>query len=274
MINIGGKKWELPGPPLDIGLTGVPFRARLEKSVKSTDVRTYWSRSDWRIDPPGSSYTRINSSDGEHTTLIYNNTAVEESFILKTGKCIADDAYSWGFSSLLLLTFCVCSFLFWATLIGLQDNTFRYSRSDRTHQSYSLYTDILYLADELKEFFGPEVCRHSRSPEELDKKIARYKGGLRINTSELPKSRVQEFVEPYMTVLRQSREAEMQASQSLSSTALRSTSMKSCNYMIFLSLNAKAAAAELAIGYLAGSQTCRAQVALNLHIVRPGQSDS
>jgi hypothetical protein len=78
-------------------------------------------------------------------------------------------------------------------LIVLQTDVYWNSRHDRDHQSHSIYTDVLYLAEELKNAFGQDVEDHMRSPKAFDKKIGNWKQGLRLDVRELPLSRWQEL---------------------------------------------------------------------------------
>jgi hypothetical protein len=129
------------------------------------------------------------------TSAIYMHDEIllDEASIIKTGRCIADEAYSWGFSSLLLLTFCCYTIAFALALILLQTDVYWNSRHDREHQSHSIYTDVLYLAGELKNTFGQNVEDHMKSPESFEKRVHRWKQGLRLDVRDLPLSRWQEW---------------------------------------------------------------------------------
>jgi hypothetical protein len=118
-------------------------------------------------------------TDGSYISIsglyMHDEILLDEASIIKTGRCIADDAYSWGFSSLLLLTFCCYTIAFALALIVLQTDVYWNSRHDRDHQSHSIYTDVLYLAEELKKTFGHNVEDHLRSPKSFDKKVEDWK---------------------------------------------------------------------------------------------------
>jgi hypothetical protein len=124
---------------------------------------------------------------------MHNGTVLDEALIRKTSRCIAEDAYAWGFSSLLLLTFCCCTIAFAMALILLQTDVYWNSRHDRDHQFHSIYTDVLYLAEELKNTFGQNVEDHLHSPKAFDKKVGEWKQGLRLDVRDLPLSRWQEW---------------------------------------------------------------------------------
>lgn len=70
--------------------------------------------------------------------LAFDSVEYNATYITYSGLCIADKAYSWGFSSLLLLTFCVYTLTFAATLVSLQTDVYWNSRSDRGYQAQYL----------------------------------------------------------------------------------------------------------------------------------------
>jgi hypothetical protein len=78
-------------------------------------------------------------------------------------------------------------------LILLQTDVYWNSRHNREHQSRSIYTDVLYLAEELKKTFGHNVEDHVRSPKVFDKKVEDWKQGLRLDVRKLPLSRWQKW---------------------------------------------------------------------------------
>jgi hypothetical protein len=78
-------------------------------------------------------------------------------------------------------------------LILLQTDVYWNSRHNREHQSHSIYTDVLYLAEELKKTFGHNVEDHVRSPKVFDKKVEDWKQGLRLDVRKLPLSRWQKW---------------------------------------------------------------------------------
>lgn len=59
-------------------------------------------------------------------------------------------------------------------------------RHDRDHRSHSIYTDVLYLAEELKNTFGHNIEDHMQSPKTFEKRVERWKQGLRLDVRELP----------------------------------------------------------------------------------------
>lgn len=82
--------------------------------------------------------------------------------------------------------------LFATILIALQTDVYTDSQFDRSHQSYSVYADILTIAEALKsipEYNLPELLG---SPREIDEKIGNRKHGMRFDTRGLPPGRSDE----------------------------------------------------------------------------------
>lgn len=193
-ITVNGKAWELAAPPLNIGLAS----AYAAPSVYHEHWKHYNNASDFWFD--GLAYASNNSikftnySEITYPSIyLINDTQIDEKTIKRTGRCIADDAYSWGFSSLILLTSCCYTILFSLMLILLQTDVYWNSRHDRDFQYHSIYTDILYLAEELKATFGDSVKDHLQSPLAFEKRVETYKQGLRLDVHDLPLSRWQEW---------------------------------------------------------------------------------
>jgi hypothetical protein len=187
-ITISGQLWELPAPPLAIGLAGYmagQFGGRNSSTTKTS--MDYSARSEQDESLPV--FSGNNRFAVWNTAYWNNGTAYDEDTVKRTGRCVSEDAYSWGFSSLLLLTFCSATIAFALALILLQTDVYWNSRSDRFHQTHSIYTDVLYLAEELKASFGGDIKDHARSPETFGKEVERQKQGLRLEVDGLPLSR-------------------------------------------------------------------------------------
>ena len=191
-ITIGGEFRRLPAPSLEIGLktfSSGPISFPNLTTIRDGTARDRWSG--FRTELFANSYTFV---DGvyQEPYYMFNETALEVEALKRDGRCIAEDAYSWGFSSLLLLTFCCYTIAFALALILLQTDVYWNSRHDRNHQSHSIYTDVLYLAEELKKTFGQNIEDHMQSPKAFEKQVGKWKQGLRLGVLELPPSRWQE----------------------------------------------------------------------------------
>jgi hypothetical protein len=183
-------------PPLSVGLLGYTespdwLTPNPETEYHWNNVSDFWA--DARTDLTPAMNMQNGSSNLKAPTYMHNETVLDGTLIKQSGRCIAEDAYSWGLSSLLLLTFCCHTMLFAASLILLQTDIYWNSRHDRSHQAHSIYTDLLYLAEELKATFGHDVEDHMQSPKAFEKKVERWKQGLSLDVHGLPLSRWQEW---------------------------------------------------------------------------------
>ncbi|KAI7504660.1 hypothetical protein KC347_g8236 [Hortaea werneckii] len=84
------------------------------------------------------------------------------------GKCLPSKDYVWGFSSLMLFTFCMLTILILLLLIVLHYDAYCNSMADRYKLRISAFRDVLDLAEELRAHYG-EAEVASMSAPELDK---------------------------------------------------------------------------------------------------------
>lgn len=195
-ITILGTHHALSAPPLDI-LFSHEFGSESFSQSKSTgppnitDGMTadeFWSKGSFNH-----SWYQLSDFQGNKSTVgLLGGSAYTESFVKETGICIASEAYSWGFSSLLLLTFCVYTLCFATALITLQTEVYRHSRLDREHQSHSIYADILTIAEALKSIPEYNLQDLLQSPKALDEKLGGRKHGVRFDVRGLPLARSDE----------------------------------------------------------------------------------
>ena len=105
-ITISGELRRLPTPPLEIGLRtstgGGPSLLELE-TFPDGNASDRWSGYTTLL---FSNYYEFLDRADQGLYYMFNETALEVEALKRYGRCIAEDAYSWGFSSLLLLTFC------------------------------------------------------------------------------------------------------------------------------------------------------------------------
>lgn len=166
-ITIEGKEYILDAPPLEFGaLTNVSEH----RATYSTLGGQTWTSDIWPLS---------NESLRSYTSII------------ESSECIPTKQYSCGFSSQLLLTFCVYTFPFATTLVALHTEAYWESRSYRLNQPHSIYSDILAIADALESKFGSDV--RSLPIKDLDKKISRHAGGIRLQVDGLPPRRGEVF---------------------------------------------------------------------------------
>jgi hypothetical protein len=188
-ITLDGKQWDLPAPPLSISLIAIDHILK-NQSRQDTKADYYWTGH--TIDDSNIEHRAyINGSETSVLTLYDNTLDIDLDSVIDTGACIANDAYQWGFSSLVLLSFCCYTLLFVATLIGLQIDVFRNSRSDRDPESHSIYHDILFLAAELQGLFGEQVGDFSAK--EIEHEISHCETGLDLDVEKLLVARARDW---------------------------------------------------------------------------------
>lgn len=187
-ITIDGKRHDLGAPPLNIGLASSP-NFRDDPPALFGNATGFWSGATITLYHNDNLLTPLNGSSlSTDAYMSSNGTDIRRATILDTGRCVAQDAYSWGFSSLLLLTFCSYTLLFALLLILLQTDVYWNSKHDRAHQHHSIYADVLYLAEELKNAFGCDVDAHTRAPKAFAARVESRKQGLRLDADDLPLS--------------------------------------------------------------------------------------
>jgi hypothetical protein len=186
-ITIRGTRISLPAPPLNISFAFHYADPRIA-AINATSASEFW----WGVSYWFSSHVYDYQGNMSSYDKFFNGSIYTEEFIKRTGICIASEAYSWGFSSLLLLTFCIYTLLFATTLITLQTEVYRHSRLDRDHQSHSIYADILAIAEALKSIPEYNLLELLRSPKEIDEKIGGRKHGIRFDMRGLPLARSDE----------------------------------------------------------------------------------
>lgn len=130
--------------------------------------------------------TRTGAYDTSFPSLAYDNILVNQSSVIDTGRCISQKAYSWGFSSLLLLTFCCDTILFATILLSLEVDIYRHGRSPTHEDTQNIYHDVLFLADQLRSRFGDDAS--SLSSKALRSKVANDKMGIGLEVAEQPLS--------------------------------------------------------------------------------------
>lgn len=186
-ITIGGRQWELPGPPLDIG---APLKFPDDNDFTlGTSAGAIWFNKTFEFGLSGNATTtRTGKFDSPFPKFAYDDTAVDEDAVVATGRCISQKAYAWGFSSLLLLTFCCATTFFAAILLALEFDIYWHGRSS-AHEPHSIYKDVLFLADELRSRFGNDVASFSKKA--LENKVAKDKKGIGFELAEQPLSRRQ-----------------------------------------------------------------------------------
>ncbi|RMY63482.1 hypothetical protein D0863_10513 [Hortaea werneckii] len=99
--------------------------------------------------------------------LQYDDTVLYQGSELATtkGKCLPSKDYVWGFSSLMLFTFCMLTILILLLLIVLHYDAYCNSMADRYKLQISAFRDVLDLAEELRARYGEAEVASMSAPE-------------------------------------------------------------------------------------------------------------
>ncbi|SMR52928.1 unnamed protein product [Zymoseptoria tritici ST99CH_1E4] len=121
-----------------------------------------------------------------------NGKVLDEHWLQKVSTCQTLETYQWGFSSLMLFTFCMATAIFLTVLLTLNLDIYLNSQVNRVHQDFSLHRDILDYASEIQAEVGKDKADSMPS-----KVLESYMGSLsaeaRVSAYEYPPSRAQTF---------------------------------------------------------------------------------
>lgn len=156
-ITIDGKLWPLGAPPLDI-ISQVPLDA-----VEVLPRVNYMS---------------------------YNSLSFNSTYLQNNSVCQPTAFYQWGFSSLLLLVFCLFTIIFAITLTALNGHVFWTSRADRFCYDINHYKDAVDISRELHE---QGLATQNMSAMQLRQEFRRSGAGICLDTDDLPCSRKEEW---------------------------------------------------------------------------------
>ena len=116
-----------------------------------------------------------------------NITAYGQS-LAAIGICLPSKDYVWGFSSLMLFTFCMLTVATLFLLAVLHYDAYFNSMADQYKLRISPYRDVLDLADELRAYYG-EAEVASMPAMELDKAMQNDPATTSLETTTLHKTR-------------------------------------------------------------------------------------
>ncbi|KAI6843470.1 hypothetical protein KC340_g8260 [Hortaea werneckii] len=136
--------------------TNFIYRAYYHRNESEPDLL---SRFDYPPDPDSTTLFAVKDGD----TMLYRGFE-----LAADGKCLPSKDYVWGFSSLMLFTFCMLTILILLLLIVLHYDASCNSMADRYKLRTSAFRDVLDLAEELRAHYG-EAEVASMSAPELDK---------------------------------------------------------------------------------------------------------
>jgi hypothetical protein len=123
--------------------------------------------------------------------LAYGNVSLNSTYLKENSVCQPSDRYQWGFSSLLLLVFCLLTALFAAILNMLHWNAFWNSRTDRYRYNTNHYRDAVDLVRELEATEIGDIVRDMPA-RTLGRELEHNADGVSLDTRSLPLSRKDE----------------------------------------------------------------------------------
>jgi hypothetical protein len=125
---------------------------------------------------------------GADLLFAYKNVSIAPQEILVRGKCLPGNDYIWGFSSLMLFTFCMITIAVALLLMTLHYDAYFNSAADRYKLSISPYRDVLDLAEELRAHYG-SVETAEMPAKELDRAMREDPVATGLETDTLHRSR-------------------------------------------------------------------------------------
>lgn len=117
----------------------------------------------------------------------YGDEALTTDYLETHTTCEPTTRYRWGFSSLLLFTFCLVSMLFAAIILVLDAEAYWHGRANRLDVPANVYRDALDLSIELRAQHGDEV--EQMPAKELLELVERERGRMSVDVEDLPQSR-------------------------------------------------------------------------------------
>jgi hypothetical protein len=83
---------------------------------------------------------------------------MEADYVLENAVCLPTSIYKWGFSFLVLFSFCMATLCFLLALQALAWSLYAHSRADRLEQHISVHRDVLDIAEELVASYGAHIA--------------------------------------------------------------------------------------------------------------------
>jgi len=138
----------------------------------------------WNLSNPALSLI----SNADTAVFFGGNSSISWSYITTNGTCQPTKTYEWGFSSLMLFSFCIVTCFVSILMLWLHYDAWWYSSADRYPLYISVYQDILDLADALRRHYGITEL-NSMPARTLQKTIKDHPWGVELETDDLLPSR-------------------------------------------------------------------------------------
>ena len=155
----------------------------------------------WTLQPPpleafDLEYVCSNGDTGYVNAVTYSigNTTISCSWIEQPGHnfCLPSNKYQWGFSSLMLLTFCIITIVFASVLAALHWDAEWHGRTNHQSHYVSTYRDALDLSAELRTQLGDDDVEQM-SAKDIEEKVKQHKGFMRVEVGHLSLSRSERY---------------------------------------------------------------------------------
>lgn len=117
-----------------------------------------------------------------------DNKTASGSELASIGKCLPSEDYIWGFSSLMLFTFCMITLVVLLLMMTLHYDAYFNSMADRYKLETSPYRDVLDLAGELRSQYGEDEAE-AMTATALDKAMQTNPATAGLETETLHRSR-------------------------------------------------------------------------------------
>lgn len=169
-----------------------------------TDCDTYCSRlwsSTIVVDNITYTLSPQNLSDGEYLHLAileaganhaanyrsYGGQVLQTDYLQTYSTCEPSSRYHWGFSSLLLFSFCMVSIIFASIMLFLDAEAYWHGHANRLDVPTNVYRDALDLSIELRTQHGEEV--EQMPAKNLLELVEKERGRMSVDVKDLPQTR-------------------------------------------------------------------------------------
>lgn len=150
----------------------------------------------WQLeDPPLDIIAQIHTGSVGTATINYmstGNLTFSSDYLRANSKCEPSDKYEWGFSSLLLLVFCLFTIIFAMILTALHADAFWNSRADRHEYDVNHFRDAVDIVYELRDNYVEDSILHMPARELVQGLHDRDKS-MQLDIKELPPSRSEQW---------------------------------------------------------------------------------
>ena len=127
------------------------------------------------------------------TKLKPDKTMMDPNWFKNNSQCQVQKDYQWGFSSLLLFTFCIASIIYASVLAALHIDIWFSSQTNQSPVDFHLYRDILDFASEIQSNLEDAGMKKEADipANDLAKVVDADSSGMSVSAYDYPSSRAQ-----------------------------------------------------------------------------------